>query len=252
MTTQCPHICVVYGGASCRGVAMRNSGHITNKLPNWESNKKITKQLHYMFCNIPSLTLTKWSTSGIQLIYWKVILFQLFFTMTLLRKYIPGFVHHELISKNVYLQKVKPGGQFVYVIHNKKYFVPNIGVIVKVAPCVYNHATSVKNTLMYDNQLQDERGYSPSNTAYYDLHSFCNSVTNMKSANPSVVKWMKTLFPDGYMARQNNMFVYKQRLRNGVKCNPSLTFSSLLGTGFFKCFHKINKRAIVFYPTYRV
>ncbi len=55
------------------------------------------------------------------------MLFQLLSTIYCLQRHFKGLIHEDLHSNNILIQKVPPGGHFVYVVQGKKYYVPNTG-----------------------------------------------------------------------------------------------------------------------------
>lgn len=63
---------------------------------------------------------------------WFNILFQLMAGIISYRKYF-NMVHSDLHTGNILLQRVKPGGYWVYNINNKTYYLPNLGFM-----CIIN------------------------------------------------------------------------------------------------------------------
>ncbi len=253
------NLCYMYDNIACnKAISEKITGESTlskslqKQIVMWRGNKLITKKLHYFFVNLPKSTLQKWIKPGMMLDYWKVILFQTFFALCVLEKQMPGFVHYNITPKSIYIKRVKAGGQFVYKVGDKKYFIPNYGFIVKIMPCVFSHSSGFKNAFCYNKDYQDAYGFSPSMTSYYDIHLLCNTIYAMKSLNPKVGKFIRELFPKEYLHIGDNEYIRNNRLRNKTKRHKVLTHRSVMTSSFFNKFKVLNKKEIVFYPEFRV
>ena len=78
---------------------------------------------------------------------WKVITFQMLYTMSIMQHHY-RMMHNDFHYGNILIDDtIKPGGYFVYEIKNKKYYIPNLGVICK--------AWDFEFAMVYSNKIQD-------------------------------------------------------------------------------------------------
>ena len=62
---------------------------------------------------------------------WKVIVFQMLYTMTIMQHHY-RMMHNDFHYGNILIDNtITPGGYFVYQLKDKKYYVPNVGIICK-------------------------------------------------------------------------------------------------------------------------
>ena len=256
LKTKCHHLCFTFSSVLCKsGLHMKSSllenKRMSNQIDKWkvlQKQKKVSKALCYSLGEIPRLTLHKYlQRSTFEQNEWKSILFQLCFTMNLLQKEIPGFVHHNLSPKHVYLKKVPHGGQFIYKIGNTKYYVPNCGYIVKIIPSSYSYSDNLyDNELVYNEDNQKFMGLHAHNTSFYDFHYFFNVLfycPNVPSfVKSSIKKWIQ------HISNVNTPHVVNMRLRDSREVKNKYDFRILLHSNFFNNFKKVQKNKIIFYP----
>ena len=78
---------------------------------------------------------------------WKVIVFQMLYTMSVIQHHY-RMMHNDFHYGNILIDDtIKPGGYFVYEIKNKKYYIPNLGVICK--------AWDFEFAMIYSNKIKD-------------------------------------------------------------------------------------------------
>jgi len=78
---------------------------------------------------------------------WKVIVFQMLYTMSVIQHHY-RMMHNDFHYGNILIDDtIKPGGYFVYEIKNKKYYIPNLGVICK--------AWDFEFAMVYSNKIKD-------------------------------------------------------------------------------------------------
>lgn len=262
LKTKIPNICFTFDTTICKSGLRMKTNQLKNKrlsgqIIQWKElakKDKLSYGLCYTIAEIPSLTLHKYLRhKTFENNEWKSILFQLFCTMHLLGKEIPGFVHHNLSVKHVYLKKVPKGGQFVYVIGGTKYYVPNYGYIVKLIPSSYSFANKLyENSVVFDEELQSSMGIHPNNTSFYDLHYFCNTLNYTKNVPQFVKSLIETWLPRNTISEKNTAFVVNKRLRYREENVSKVDFHSILMSSTFSQFKKVNKQTIVFHPQYKI
>jgi hypothetical protein len=78
---------------------------------------------------------------------WKVIVFQMLYTMSVIQHHY-RMMHNDFHYGNILIDDtIKPSGYFVYEIKNKKYYIPNLGVICK--------AWDFEFAMVYSNKIKD-------------------------------------------------------------------------------------------------
>lgn len=258
-----PHIGCSYGTSVCpSGLSMKARSYQNNRLSKqvekWKNMKKqdiLSSSLSYTLVEAPTRTIHKFlQQNTFDNHEWDALLFQLFFTMCVVKKEIPNFVHNNLSPKYIHLKKVPAGGQFVYKIRNEKYYVPNYGYIIKVLPSVYSHANGNHNNRMVHNELlQSKLGLHPDNNEFYDLHLFCNTLYFTKNVSSYMKGLIKKWVPPGMLCKESNDKVLNGRLRCGYTTpvkTPS--FQEILQSTLFKRYKTLSKKSILFYPVHKI
>ena len=263
LKTKTPNLCYSFYSIVCTTGLKMKVAHIQNKrlsgqITQWKSlvkNGTLSNGLCYTITETPTLTLHKYlQNNTFELNEWKSILFQLFFTLHMLQKEIPEFVHHNLTPKYIHLKKVPKGGQFIYSLGGKKYYVPNYGYVVKILPSSYSYAKRLyENSIVHNDEFQSTLGLHPDNTSFYDLHLFCNTLYFTKNVQNSVKTLIKRWVPMKLIGNKNNTLLINKRLRiETQKPNKSRTFKKILQSQTFSSFRKLHKNRIVFHPQIRI
>lgn len=73
-------------------------------------------------------TFTEWVKEIRDVKYFNNAYFQIVYSIYVLQKYF-GMSHVDLHSDNILVQKIEPGGYWIYKIDNKNYYVPNLGYV---------------------------------------------------------------------------------------------------------------------------
>ena len=78
---------------------------------------------------------------------WKVVVFQMLYTMSIIQHHY-RMMHNDFHYGNILIDNtITPGGYFVYEIKDKKYYIPNVGVICK--------AWDFEFAMVYSNKIPD-------------------------------------------------------------------------------------------------
>ena len=111
---------------------------------------------------------------------WRVLLFQLISCLATIHGRYPDFRHNDLKANNVLVQKLQPSKVkeiFKYKINKNRYFVPSIGVILKIwdfdFACIKGVVDNIKvsgNFFAKTGNVTQERHQ------YYDIHYFLNTL----------------------------------------------------------------------------
>jgi len=149
---------------------------------------------------------------------WKVLTFQLIYTIYVMQAYYK-LNHNDFHYGNILIDTdVKAGGYFVYKVNNKSYYIPNTGIMPKifdfeyamvysnriedaypnkfiVGHCTYDRYkhTSVLNK---DSDYDDDEDNVPYNySEVYDLHYFLTSLLDLYISS-DLFDWIIKKYPD--------------------------------------------------------
>jgi hypothetical protein len=175
-----------------------------------------------------SVLISEWCTGGDLLDYirknyqnmnlrqWKVIFFQLLFTLALIHKKYPAFRHNDMKANNILVQltnlkKNNRNKVYRYNMDDTKFLIPDIDMLVKIwdfdfaciAGTIENNKVNAKWTKKINISNKENK--------YYDIHYFFNTLSS------------KRFFPDFYNGGVPNeivQFVQRvipQKFRHGSK-----------------------------------
>ena len=137
---------------------------------------------------------------------WKIIAFQLIYTLAIFQKRYK-MMHNDCHYGNILMDtSIKPGGYFVYKINNKKYYLPNTGVIPKFWDFEFTMAYNDKIETAYHNQYVVSEGQntdtesSEENVPHtynevYDLHYLLTSLLDLYISE-ELFNWILKLYPE--------------------------------------------------------
>lgn len=94
------------------------------------------------------------NNESMKLIDWKVILFQLFFTLASIKEKYPSFEHNNFLLKNILVYKIENSGKYSnYNIGNFVFKLPQVGILCKIGAldsfCI-NESITKNNYENYD------------------------------------------------------------------------------------------------------
>lgn len=138
---------------------------------------------------------------------WKIIAFQLIYTLAIFQKRYK-MMHNDCHYGNILIDtSIKPGGYFVYKINNKKFYIPNTGVIPKFWDFEFTMVYNDKIEQAYSNQYVVADGHSSdtetsedqnvphSYNEVYDLHYLLTSLLDLYISE-ELFNWIIDLYPD--------------------------------------------------------
>jgi serine/threonine protein kinase len=139
-----------------------------------------------------SVLISEWANGGDLLDYlrenyknlklkeWRVIFFQILSVLAVIQKKYPAFRHNDLKPNNILVQVSEVNNKtlkFRYVINGHEYYVPNIGVQVKLwdfdFACIPGVVENSKVSAEWTNKIN----IKPEQNKYYDVHYFFNTLT---------------------------------------------------------------------------
>jgi serine/threonine protein kinase len=146
------------------------------------------------FHSMVSVLISEWADGGDLLDYlranftkltvkeWRVIFFQILSVLAVIQAKYPSFRHNDMKANNILLQKIpmstEQNAVYKYSINNTEYFVPNIGVQIKLwdfdFACIPGLIDNAKVYADWTNKIN----VSPEPHPYYDVHYFFNTLTS--------------------------------------------------------------------------
>ena len=153
----------------------------------------------------------------------------------------------------MYLKRVPKGGQFVYIVNKKKFYVPNYGYIVKILPSSFSYTKRLyENQTVHDDTLQLTMGLNPENTQFYDLHLFFNTLYFTKNVPRFIKTLARSVIPKEYLTDKNTSSIINRRLRMHISKLHKVNFSFILNNDSMASMRKINKKRILFQSDYKL
>jgi len=142
------------------------------------------------FFDTVSVLISEWADGGDLLDYlrsnytklktreWRVILFQILSVLAVIQTKYPSFRHNDLKANNILLQKISncdDNNIYKYNINGNEYFVPNIGLRIKIWDFDFASSDQVPNQKVMSDWT-DKINVKPEAHPYYDVHYFFNTL----------------------------------------------------------------------------
>ena len=186
---------------------------------------------YYSFGSIKRL-LGKYSDK-LRKLHYRVILFQVIWTLAELHKKFPSFRHNDLHLDNVFIDdRVTTKGSVRY----GSFTVPNIGMNAVLGDFGFANmqADGFRNSKVQSSEYKYDYGIAVDNNPMYDIHFFLNDLYNT-SKDEKVKQFVKRHFPSDYLTSSSPV-VENNRLKYGVDHSRLPTFDKLLGDKIFRFF----------------
>jgi len=144
------------------------------------------------YFNDVSILISEWANGGELLEYikdnyktmkvkeWRVIFFQILSVLAVIQKKYPAFRHNDLKPNNILVQISELNNKnlkFRYVINGFEYYVPNIGVQIKLWDFDFACIPGIIENSKVDAEWTDKINIKPEQNRYYDVHYFFNTLT---------------------------------------------------------------------------
>jgi len=139
-----------------------------------------------------SVLISEWANGGDLLDYirdnyktlkikeWRVIFFQILSVLAVIQKKYPAFRHNDLKPNNILVQLSEVNNKtlkFRYVINGHEYYVPNIGVQIKLWDFDFACIPGIVENSKVSADWTDKINIKPEQNKYYDVHYFFNTFT---------------------------------------------------------------------------
>jgi serine/threonine protein kinase len=193
-------------------VSLTKNNIITNK----KYDQFVDKCKNNEFHDTVSVLISEWADGGDLLDFlrenynklsireWRVIFFQILSVLAVIQTKYPGFRHNDLKANNILLQKINnvdKNNIYKYNINNNEYYVPNIGLRIKLwdfdFACIPGE---IENSKVFADWT-DRINVKPEPHPYYDVHYFFNTLTcknfipNYKKIPEEVQKFIERVIP---------------------------------------------------------
>lgn len=201
------------------------------------NNKRIKKYQEFIdrcnkgeYHNIVSVLISEWANKGdfsdfikenyesFTLLTWKVLFFQIIFTLAIIQKKYPGFRHNDMKANNILIHSIPHEPSVItYKYENVIFKVPNIGYAIRIwdfdFACIPKFVENVKTEMSWTKDINVKR----IRHKYYDIHYFFNTLYRdgffpnffIVSTVPNEVKeFVRRVIPEKY--RNNKEFVYEK------------------------------------------
>lgn len=186
------------GNNIIKSVINENDKKSKEKISKYEEFvKRYKKGEYHDYC---SILITEWADTGdlldfirthslkLKLPHWRNIFFQIIATLAIIHQKYPGFRHNDLKANNILLQKTDNNKtQFKYLINDKEYIIPNIGVQIKLWDFDF---ASIENIIENEKVLANwtnKINIKVNEHKYYDIHYFFSTLIT-KGFYPDIIK----------------------------------------------------------------
>lgn len=157
---------------------------------------------------------------------WKIIVFQLIYTIYVMQVYLK-LTHNDFHYGNIFIDDtIKPEGYYVYKIKDKTYYIKNTGIMPKIFDFefamayskkiedgypnkyIIGHCNYNKNTQTYsindDSDLDDDDNNVPYNyNEYYDVHYFLTCLLDLYISE-GLFNWIISVYPEEVIPEEEN------------------------------------------------
>lgn len=146
------------------------------------------------FHSIVSVLISEWADGGDLLDYlrgnftkltvkeWRVIFFQILSVLAVIQAKYPTFRHNDMKANNILLQKipmsVDQNAVYKYSINDTEYFIPNIGVQMKLWDFDFACIPGLIDNAKVNADWTKKINVNPEEHPYYDVHYFFNTLTS--------------------------------------------------------------------------
>jgi serine/threonine protein kinase len=185
--------------------------------------------------NYVSILMTEWCDGGDLLDYvrknwenmnrrvWKVILFQLLYTIAKIHEKYPAFRHNDLKANNILVRLTECSSDetdyFEYEFGNFIYVIPNIGIQIGIWDFDFACIGGIVENNKVDARWTTKIGVSNTPNRYYDIHYFFNSLFGgrfikdiHRKVPPEIIEFVSRVVPRGYRRSEDGKVNKKHRL----------------------------------------
>lgn len=199
-----------------------------------EMYKKFINRYHKgYFEDLVSVLISEWCNGGDLLDYirknyasmaarhWRVIFFQILFTLALIHEKYPAFRHNDMKANNILVQlteikKNKPECCYRYNIENTKFIIPNINLQIKIWDFDFACIDGIIENNKVNAEWTKKINITKKENKYYDIHYFFNTLISKRffpqfydgGAPPEIVEFIHRVVPEKF--RNGSKYVNKK------------------------------------------
>lgn len=179
----------------------------------WDYNNN-TIRLYNEYINCDNFD--NWSKKKYSNEIWFNLLFQIMYALTALKRYF-NMLHTDLHTGNILVQKIKPGGHWIYHLDGVDYYVPNLGYVFLIVDFGFAWIPKKVYIPWY---FKDRLKYITKNgTEFYDLSNFIDSIKSTDTTPSYFISEIDKLFSDKellvyptiYYKDKYNKYKYKSK-----------------------------------------
>lgn len=151
--------------------------------------------------------------------FFKVVFFQLIYTLAIIQDIYPTFKHNDLKCNNILLQKSPDiyNRKTIYKISENdkmKFCIPNIGIQIKLWDFDFSTIDGVINNLKINSKWTNNINITNKKNHYYDLHFFFNTlikegvypeILDKEITSREIVEFITDVVPEKYRNDEKNV-----------------------------------------------
>jgi serine/threonine protein kinase len=243
----CPHFNQTYGEpVVCNSSELNKIDHFVNYFKEFKDGNLSSSQKKNIFEGIKKVVVSFMElgesdlfeylliqSKKITLMEMKSIVFQVYYSLTVLQYHEPGFKHLDLKTDNILVFKPDPKktkGKFnKYVIGDREYFLPADGIQVKIFDFDFAVSDKIENSKI-SCDIFGKIGLSKDHNPVQDCHYFLNFLINFRKEyyhyKKPVMDFLKSLLPESLSGKDKNNVIVNYRLSNYNK------FSGILNCNY--------------------
>lgn len=159
---------------------------------------------------------------------WKIILFQILFTLAKVQQIYPSFRHNDLKANNILVQLTEINSSnrkvYGYNIDKYKYYIPNINLQIKIWDFDFACIDGIIENNKVNSEWANSINISKVKNRYYDMHYFFNTLIRLfpqfynGGVPREIVEFIHRIVPEKY--RDNPDYVHK---KGRIKINIEYT-----------------------------
>ena len=148
-----------------------------------------------------------------------ILLFYFCYTITCIQYHIKNYRHNDIKPNNILVKlketKVNANDYDLYIIFNKKYYLPCLQFTIKLHDFDFSNSDKYPNQkiLNYKNTIQKRTGCTPEINPTYDLHEYINFILifSKNYLNYDIIEFYSKLIPENTIGL-NNTYTFKGKL----------------------------------------
>ncbi len=160
--------------------------------------------------------------SPLTVLEWKIILFKIIYTLSVIYEHYPNFRHNDLSSKNVLINKSTTTTHKHYKFDNLVYEIPPSDIEIFLWDFEYaNIKDIVNNKLITDDliNMKKEYGIRIERNQYYDIHYFLNSLYYLKMFPKEIEDFILRNIDKKHLERDVHFNINNYRLLQNLEYN---------------------------------